>query len=326
MTFGNLVGLWLGLPLLGIIYLVFRQTRDRKRIYDLLAKSNGTNFSSPVRFISLKAILFLVGIVSLWIAFLAPQWGEQEQIVPQTGRDIVIALDISKSMLAEDLKPNRFDFAKQKIKRLINDLAGDSVGLVIFAADSLVVCPLTCDRAILDTFVDDVAVQTISGGSTNLARAINTAVKMMEKVEYSRTKLVAIFTDGEDFSDDLQMAGKNAQAAGIRIFTFGVATLNGAPIPKLDLQGKMDGFIKSRDGSVVISRLNEKLLQEISLQCGGEYAVVDQKDHSDITQAMRWVNQFERSQSIGRVLHTKIERYYYFAGLALLLLLIEWLI
>ncbi len=140
------------------------------------------------------------------------------------------------------------------------------------------------------------------------------------------TNLLAIFTDGEDFSQGLSQAGQAAQQAGVRIFTFGMASLHGAPIPELDAQGQAIGFIKNAQGETVISRLNQTLLQTIAQQCGGQSVIVSAQGDGDLAQMLAWVNQFEQNSFADQQLVLQDPKYYYFVILALISLLIEWLL
>jgi Ca-activated chloride channel family protein len=327
MSWGNLSGIWLLGPVFIGCALVVLIAKFKNYLLDVLAKSGAVKLSrGGLGIIKLRALLWLLALVGLLIAFLAPQWGESSQLAPQKGRDIVVAVDVSKSMLAQDFKPNRLLFAKGKIKKLINSLYGDRVGLILFSGDAFVMCPLTRDKDILLAFLDDAQVETISGGTTNTAKAIEVAVKMMKQVGGSATKLLTIFTDGEDFSQGLAAAGDLAKKEGLHIFTIGVATTKGAPIPNVDLNGAKDGFVKNKQGVVVISKLNRKLLRDISVKCGGDYVEAVSSDDSDMQEVVNFITKFERKQITAKVLSVQAEKYYYFAALSLVLLLIEWIL
>ena len=324
---GNLAGIWLLLPVVICYLLILFSSKLKFNLIKILSGSGAHNFVSYLVRLKIKLILWAVILIGLLIAFLAPQWGEYEQLVPQAGRNVVIALDVSKSMLAEDFKPNRLECAKQKIKKLIQSLVGERVGLILFAGDAVVMCPLTRDRDLLLTFLDDATVQTFSSGMTNLTSAITVATKMVQSANDGGTNLLAIFTDGEDFTGGLPAAGKLAKEAGIQIFTIGVATINGAPIPNLDLQtGKQIGFIKDKQGQVVISKLNQALLQEVAQACEGKSIVAQVDQDYDINEIVDWIANFERHKLSDQLLTIRAERYYYFSGLAFILLLIEWLL
>jgi len=325
LSWGNWNGIWLVLPLTVGYLLVAANYKFKFNLLDRLF-SNHANYFKYQKKLKIKLVLWFLALLALLIAFMAPQWGESEQLAPQAGRNIVIALDVSKSMLAEDFKSNRLNFAKIKIKKLVQKLAGDRIGLILFAGDALVMCPLTRDRELLLTFLDDAGTQTISSGTTNLASAILTATKMVEQSNDGSTNLLVIFTDGEDFAGNTQVAGQAAQDAGIKIFAVGVASLQGAPIPDFDGNGKTIGFIKDKQGSVVISKLNQEVLEQTVSKCGGHSMIAQAEHDDDLNKIINWVANFERHKIADKLLTVKIERYYYFAAWALLMLLIEWLL
>ena len=325
-SWGNLVGVWLLWPTLIGCMLAVCIYCQRNRLVKLLLNYGSLGFGNYQRKLKIRLVLWCGALLSLWVAFLAPQWGQSVQQFPQKSRNIVVALDISKSMLAQDFKPNRLVFAKNKIKKLIHNLAGDRVGLILFAGEAFVMCPLTKDQDLLLTFLEDAQAQTISNGATNLTRAIEVAVKMVKQTDASATNLLTIFTDGEDFSHGIEEASQLAKSAGVHIFTLGVATLQGAPIPQFDLDGKQAGFIKDKQGAVVISRLNQTLLNAISTKCGGDYVMAAADCDTDLEKVADWVVRFERKQNGEKTLIMKEEKYYYFTAFALILLFLEWLL
>ena len=328
-TWGKLINLWLGLPVIIGIVLLFLLINLRIRLAKKLMGASFDQFNKYCTRQKFKLILLVITFLTVFIAVLAPQWGESQQFSQQSGRHIVIALDVSKSMLAQDLKPNRLDFAKNKIEKLLTKLVGEQVGLILFAGDSMVMCPLTSDQDLLRSFLGEIDYHMTSSGSTNLAKAIYTATNLFTQaglVSANGTNLLVIFTDGEDFSQDLAQAGVAAKKAGINIFTFGVATLQGAPVPDLDLNGKSVGFIKNKQGNVVISHLNRDLLQKVALSCDGQSAICDTDCDQDLDQMIQWIEKFERKQVIGQNLVVRPEKYYYFALVALVCLLIEWVL
>lgn len=324
---GNLSGIWLLLPVIVGCVLVFLNFKFKQKVIVLLA-NNGVNSLSKNVFgvYKLKLALWWTGLLFLFIAFLGPQWGDSDSIVPQKGRDVIVAIDVSKSMLAEDLKPSRLLFAKGKIKKLIESLDGDRVGLILFSGDAFVMCPLTRDKEILLTFLDDVSVETISSGTTDTAKAIEVAIKMVQQSGGNATKLLTIFTDGEDFSESVEAAGKQAKEVGLHIFAVGVATEQGAPIPDVDNMGNKNGFVKNKQGSIVISKLNKVLLRDLSNKCDGGYVEAVISDDSDVQKVTNFIAGFERKQIDNKKLNNKEERYYVFAVVSLLCLLIEWVL
>lgn len=325
-SWGNLAGYWLfALVLVGIVLLFCLLLAKIKLVNNLMGVGLN-NFAKYRVKLKIKFVLWLNILFLLFIAFLAPQWGEQNKLTAQNGRNIIIALDVSKSMLGQDLQPNRLDFAKNKIKNLIAQMVGNQIGLILFAGDAFVLCPLTRDRDLLLTFLDDVSVQNISSGTTNLASAMSLAAKMVKQVGVAGTNLLVVFTDGEDFAQNLEPAWQAAKEVDLHVFTFGVASLQGAPIPDLDQDGKQLGFIKDQQNKIVISKLNQALLLDIADKCGGQFVLSTTSNDTDLASLCTWVDQFERHQFMEQQLVTKAEKYYYFAGLAFVLLLLEWVL
>jgi Ca-activated chloride channel family protein len=275
--------------------------------------------------IYIKALLWVVTIFFLCLVLLRPQWDKKEEEVAQEGRDLLIALDISRSMLGQDLHPNRLDFAKEKIKKLLHNLSCERVGLIIFSGATVVQCPLTTDYAAFFMFLDQLDADTISSGSTAIDQAISKSISIFERMPSKKTKLLFAFTDGEDFSRNLADVKTKAAQQGISIFTIGVGTVHGAPVPIVKSDGVIDGFEKDSQGHVVMSRLNEGILQNIAQQCGGKYIRVTQSD-DDIKMLIHAVQSFEKDKFQDKKVNGLQEQYPYFVAVAWLALLLEWLL
>lgn len=309
---------------LGFILIIYR-VYIQKKILNKFLKANLVGYSK-IKFY-LKIILLVFSLIFLGLAALAPQLAQPGKLVQQQGRDILVALDVSRSMLVRDLAPNRLELAKAKIKKLVNLLAADRVGLILFSSTAFAQCPLTKDRAALQMFLDDVDVETISAGGTALDSAIITALQMSEHsaTETPKTKLLVIFTDGEDFSVDLKAVSQQALVQKLDIFTIGVASLDGGPIPTYDLQGQQIGHQLDQSGKVVISKLNEQVLAELAQACHGLYTRVSEQNDSDLQKIKLAIEKYER-QSFGVKQEQRVELYPYLAGASLVCLLLEWLI
>lgn len=214
-----------------------------------------------------KAALMILGISFMVLALAQPQWGFEWEDLKQEGVDIIIAVDVSNSMLAGDIKPNRLERAKRKIADLIKMLDGDRIGLVAFAGASFLQCPLTLDYSAAEIFLDSIDTDLIPVPGTAIGQAIRTAIKAFSQTE-QKSKALILLTDGEDHEGKALQAAKEAKEQGIIIFTIGIGQEMGAPMPSL-ISGK--GFKKDKSGEVVISRLNETILQKIALETGGSY-------------------------------------------------------
>ena len=210
-------------------------------------------------------------LVLLIVAAARPQWGASEVELEQSGIDLVIALDISRSMLAEDLRPNRLERAKAEIADLVESLTGDRVGLVFFAGGAFPQCPLTVDYAAVRLFLSQADPSMISSQGTDLASALRTALELFP-AEGGRSRIVLVVTDGEDFGEGLDEALAQLREAGAVLYAVGIGTADGAPIPDFDDAGVRRGFVRDREGQVVVSRLQEGALLELARATEGMYA------------------------------------------------------
>ena len=218
---------------------------------------------------TLKVVLIILAGLFSVLALMRPQWGFEWQEVKREGLDILVAIDTSKSMLADDVKPNRLERSKLAVKDLVKKLKGDRIGLIAFSGTGFLVCPLTIDyRGFLLT-LDGVNFQTIPQGGTALASAINEARRSFKDTP-GKYKSLIIITDGEDFEGDVQKAAKEAKNEGIKIFTIGIGTTEGELIRYKDEYGQFQ-FLKDKDGNFVKSRLNEKILEEMAILTDGAY-------------------------------------------------------
>ncbi len=215
-----------------------------------------------------KVFLVFVFFFSV-IAFARPQWGFKWHEVKRQGLDIIIAIDVSKSMLADDVKPNRLERAKLAVRDLIKKLKGDRLGLVAFSGSSFLACPLTSDYGGFVLALDDLSSKTISRGGTSLSSAIQQSIKGYEKIP-SQYKIVVIITDGENLEGDPIAAAENAKRAGIKIFCIGIGTSEGELIRFKNDKGEYE-FLKDNQGNFVKSRLDENILKRIALMTGGAY-------------------------------------------------------
>ena len=261
--------LWL-LPLLIAFYVwAFRRKRRALSIFgnpELMGKMTAT--TSRTRQVW-KTILALCGVLFFTLAVVRPQFGTKLEIARRSGVDIMIVLDTSLSMLAEDIKPNRLERAKQEIRSFIDRLAGDRIGLVAFSGVSFVQCPLTLDYGAAKIFLDVIDTDLIPVPGTAIGEAIRTATKGFN-VQERKHKAIILLTDGEDHMSDPVEAAKRAADEGVRVYTIGLGTRAGELIPVRDERGGVD-YKKNRQGDPVKSRLDEATLEKIALMTGGKY-------------------------------------------------------
>ncbi len=217
-----------------------------------------------------KAVLVLIGLAFVCIALARLQFGTHLEKLEREGIDVIVAVDLSNSMLARDMKPNRLEKAKQELRSIIDRLKGDRIGLVAFAGEAFVQCPLTLDYAAARMLLGVMDQNTVSVQGTSLSSAIEAAQKAFTQQE-KKHKVLVILTDGEDQGGNAVDAAVEARKEGIRIYTVGIGNPAGEPIPLFDRQGNQVGFKKDRNGEVIVSKLDEATLEKISLETGGKY-------------------------------------------------------
>lgn len=268
-----------------------------------------------------KFCLLIVAFVLLIVAAARPQYGQKENTVKRQGIEVMVALDISNSMLAEDVAPNRLDRAKQMLSKMIDHMVDDKVGLVVFAGEAFTQLPITCDYVSAKMFLNTITPNLIQTQGTAIGTALQTAISSFGSLESEAGRAIVLITDGENHEDDAIAAAKQAHELGMQVFVIGIGKPEGAPIPK---PGTNDYF-KDRSGQVVVSKLNEEMCQQIAEAGSGVYVRCD-----NTNTAMRALQ-----QELDRIATTELEttvyadyneQYQSFALIALLLLMIEFFI
>lgn len=263
------VFLWI-LPVLVIFFIVTAKAREKAlRSFaekDLLPEISASMDRGKKK---VKDLLIIIAVLFLILALMRPQWGFKWQEVKRKGLDIVIALDTSNSMLAEDVLPNRLKRAKLAIKDLVRKLNGDRVGLVVFSGTAFLQCPLTLDYNGFLLSLDDVNVNSIPVGGTSISSAVYTAIKSFEGGEQEE-KVLVVITDGEDLEGGVERAIEKARAENVKIFCVGIGSAGGELVPIIGSNGKR-AFLKDDEGNVVRTRLEEGVLQKMALETGGMY-------------------------------------------------------
>ena len=214
--------------------------------------------------------LWFVGVALIVVALSRPQWGSDIEIVEQGGVQVMVALDISRSMLAQDLKPTRLDRAKLEISDLISRLEEDEVGIVLFSGASFIQFPLTSDHATARTYLNHASPNAITRQGTVIAEAIETAMVGFS-TERDTQKIIVIMTDGENHEGDPVTAARQAAGQGAVIYTVGFGSPEGGVVPGYDERGNITGYRQDAQGQVILSRLDEVALQQIADSGGGRY-------------------------------------------------------
>jgi len=317
---GILNFIWLVFPLFLFLFYSVKKRRDiLARFADVSAVASLVKGISTQRVI-LKYAILVLAFVMMVVALARPQFGTKEEYIVRKGVDIFVCLDVSKSMLAEDIKPNRLIKAKHEIGKLIDILQGDRIGLVVFAGESLIQCPLTLDYSAAKMFLDVVTPGMVSRGGTSVESAIKTAVGGFVASE-KKHKVVIILTDGEGHEDNPVSAANNAMEEGVIIYTIGIGSTKGEPIP----EKKNMGYKKDEDGNVVMSRLDEDVLRNVALKTGGKY-FRSSGEEKELKGIYNRINKMEKKE-VGSKQFTQFEeRFQYPLAFALLLIALELLV
>jgi len=270
---------------------------------------------------SMKVGLTLLAISLMLFALMRPQWGFHWEEVKRKGVDILIALDTSKSMLAEDVKPSRFQRSKLAIRDLARNLRGDRIGLIAFSGSAFLQCPLTLDYGGFLLSLDNTDIDTIPKGGTSITSAIKEALKSYEGGQ-KKYKVLVIITDGEDHEGNPEEAAEEAKKEGIKIFCIGIGTKEGELIPVTDETGQKS-FLKDSQGNVVKSRLDETSLQKIALSTGGVYVRATNAEFGLELIYRERIARMEKRELEAKMNKHYEERFQIFLWLALLLLVAE---
>ena len=309
--------LWL-VPVLFAL-LLYLHSKKLKRL-DMLAEKSLLKFVSPDKNIARVRILLIVLSVSFIIASIAsPKWGESWKKVTGKGLDVIIVLDTSKSMLAEDVTPNRLTLAKWAVKDLVKLLKGDRVGLVAFAGGSFMQCPLTLDYSSFYMMLDDLYAGIIPYGGTSLSKALETAIKGFKNS--NSDKAIILISDGDD-TEDLSDVIEELKKKKIKVFSIGVGTIEGGLIPERTETGSLT-FHKDKNGKIVKTSLNEEKLKEIALETGGFYVRSVQGDFGVDKIYKDGLSHMAKGKSETKLVKSYNDRYYVFLLIAFVLLIFE---
>lgn len=303
------------------LILIVRLFRTRKKI----VSSVGTPslLKALVRGVSptkqrVKAALFIFGLLFLTLAITGPQWGLRRDLLMMAGRDIIVAVDISESMHAKDVEPDRLSRAKIEISSLLDSLKGDRVGLLAFKGESLPIVPLTSDYDSLKEFIGGLETDLIPQLGTNIGGAIEASMRLLPAEGSSRA--IILLTDGEDTYEGARAAAEAAKAQGIRIFPIGIGSEKGEPIP---VEG--GGYKRDRSGKIVLSKMDEQLLKEIAEKTDGIF-VKSGPGEIGVERAYKEIRKMEKREWERRFQTQLQERYQYFLFTAFLLLFGEFIL
>lgn len=309
---------------LWIVVLVITYKRYKLAITTVFTIKQVERIISPGT-LKIQKILLLVNLLILILLFLAlsgPQWGLKPQEVKTRGVDLILAIDVSKSMLTEDVIPNRLEFAKRTAEFLLNRVDTHRVGIITFAEIAFYHCPFTIDIQAAKDFLRIIDTDIIPYQGTKMGAAIEEALRVFRE-HRSESKVLVFFTDGEDHGSYPKELAQQAKKEGVIIYTVGVGTPEGKPIPIRDQSGRIVDYKKDKQGQIVVSKLNEQLLYEIAEITGGRYFSLAYGEAGIAEQIVNEIGRLKSSELKTKVYNIYTNRYYYFVYLVLLLLMAE---
>lgn len=311
--------LLLVLPLLvGAYFLAVRRRRRRLRIFGEPDAVAALLPDASPRRMFYRFLLWLAAVMFLVLALARPQLGSKMKEVESKGIEIMIAVDVSNSMLAQDFEPNRLERTKYAISRILDGLEQDRVGVVVFAGDAYIQLPITSDVRTARSFVERVSPTSVSRQGTAIGAAINLAASSFSS-QSGRSRAIILITDGENHEDDALAAAERAAEQGIRIYTVGIGTPEGAPIEI----GK--DFIRDENGEIVVSKLDEATLERIAAVSDGAY-IRSTARSVGLQEIIDRINRTERARLTSRVFSEYDERYQWPLGAAIALIFLGQLV
>lgn len=256
-----------------------------------------------------RLFLWFTGVALIVVAMARPQWGSDVEIVEHRGVQVMVALDVSRSMLAQDLKPTRLERAKLEISDLMSRLTGDEVGIVLFSGASFIQFPLTFDYSTARTYLHHAGPNAIMRQGTAIGEAIETAMVGFSDQRASQ-KIIVIMTDGENHEGDPVAVARQAAEEGAVVYTVGFGSPEGEPVPEYDERGNVTGYRRDAQGRVVISQLDEGTLQRVAEAGGGKYFRATER--GAVAGLVGEIQSFQDESFQSEFNRTKIERFQIF--------------
>lgn len=324
--FGNEIWLYALLIIPALLVVFWLNARWRKRAIQQLADAEVFENLIPAFSTALpiwKRFLFVLGVAFLVVGIANPQIGTKYEEVKREGFELMICLDVSNSMLAEDLTPNRLERAKQAISRLVDRLKNDKIGVIVFAGDAYIQLPMTVDHSAAKLFLRSINTDIVPAQGTEIGRAIELASTSFSS-STKANKSIIVITDGENHEDEALEQAAAAAEQGIKVHTIGIGSTDGTPIP-IYKRGQMLGYRKDKQGNTVVTKLNETMLQQIAASGEGTYVKAN-NSRTGLNALMDELEGMEREEFGSKMFTSYEDRFQYFIAVAILFLLVELLL
>jgi Ca-activated chloride channel family protein len=275
-----------------------------------------TPYTSIFFKLTLRTLLFALLIVS----FLGPSFGDSKREIKSVGKDIMICVDLSKSMDAFDIQPTRLEKIKFELKKVVDAFSSDRIGIIIFSSEAFMQCPLTYDQNALDLFIETMSTGLVPSSGTDFGPALRMALQKLEDQEGSRTtqksKIIVLISDGEDFGEDTDKYVKDIEKEGIKLFTLGIGTERGSQI----YAGR--SFKTDQQGNTVVSKLNPTSLKKLASETSGQYFEINESGN-DVSRLISTISRIEGETRDARLVDVSANRYFYFLLAAFILMVVD---
>lgn len=293
-----------------VVYLVYL-TRIMR-----IARALNTSFHHVLPKLFIRSAFLILIIISL----LGPSFGTAKKEVQSVGKDIIVCVDLSKSMDAFDITPTRLEKVKYELKKIVQAFNSDRIGIVIFSSEAFMQCPLTYDQNALNLFIETMNTSLVPSGGTDFGPPLKMAMDKLEKdntqISRTKSKIILLISDGEDFGDETEAIARQIENKGYRLFTLGVGTLQGGQIRA------NSGFKTDTRGNVIVTKLNPEALQTLARNTGGQYFEINES-RNDIARLINTINTIEGEFMEARFVDVSANKYYYFLFAALILLVLD---
>jgi len=284
-----------------------------------IAKSLRTPFATVFIKLFLRTAVFALLIVAL----LGPSFGAAKREVQSVGKDIMICVDLSKSMDAFDITPTRLEKVKYEMKKIVQAFNSDRIGIIIFSSEAFMQCPLTYDQNALNLFIETMNTNLVPSSGTDFAPPLRMAMEKLEndnvRLSQTTSKVIVLISDGEDFGEETNTIAQQIESKGYKLFTLGVGTEEGGRIRA------GTGYRTDRQGNVVVTKLNSKALQSMARKTGGHYFEINE-NRNDVARMINTINTIEGELMDARLIDVSANKYFYFLLMAVILLAVDVLV
>lgn len=283
----------------------------------------GRSLNTPFGTVFIKLVLRTLFFALLMVSFLGPTYGDSRREVKSVGKDIMLCVDLSKSMDAFDVQPSRLEKIKFEMKRIVEAFSSDRLGIIIFSSEAFVQCPLTYDQNALNLFIETMNTGLVPSSGTDFAPPLRMALKKLDDQEgpstQQKSKVIVLISDGEDFGDETSDIVKTIEDRDIKLFTLGIGTEQGSPI------GTQRGYKTDKFGKTVVSKINPASLKSLASQTGGQYFEINDS-RNEVSKLINTINKIEGELRDARFVDVSANRYFYFLLGALILLAFDILV